>query len=96
MAFENSINKIELGDLVREFRQEIYKIKRPADEIIYDDIDLQGLLKVCRRTTAYWREKGLITYSRIGNKVFYKLSDILLLLKQNQIDAVATKLKISL
>jgi hypothetical protein len=43
-----------------------------------------------------WREKGIITYSKLGGKIYYKLSDVLLLLKQNEVPCVTQHLKIAL
>ena len=85
----------EFKDLVNLIRYEIQQAKRPPDQIIYDDVDLRNFLKVSKRTTAYWREKGIITFSKLGGKVFYKLSDILQLLKQNEIQSIPQNLKAS-
>ncbi len=86
----------ELEELIKIIQYEIQQAKRPPEEVIYDDVDLRNFLKVSKRTTAYWREKGLITYSKLGGKIFYRLSDILNLVKDNEIQAINTNLKISL
>ena len=70
--------------------------KRPADEVIIDDVTLRNLLKVSARTTAYWRSKGIITYSKPDGKIFYKLSDVLDFLKQYEVPAVTVNLNIAL
>jgi hypothetical protein len=44
--------------------------------LILDDVSLRAYFNVSARTTAEWRRKGLITYSRIGNKVYYRYSDV--------------------
>lgn len=97
MALRDLIKKIpELEELVTEIRVEIQQAKRPAEEIIYDDVDLRKFLKVSKRTTAYWREKGMITFSKLGGKLYYRLSDILSFIKQHEISAVTSNLKIPL
>jgi hypothetical protein len=63
--------------------------------VIFDDESLREMLKVSKRTTANWRERGFITFSKLGGKIFYRLSDVLMLIKQNEIPAVRTTLKIS-
>jgi hypothetical protein len=34
--------------------------------------------------------KGEITYSKLGGKIYYRLSDVLALLKKNEVSAVQT------
>jgi hypothetical protein len=97
MVPKNSIfNHPEFPDLIERVRDEVEKAKRPSEEVIYDDVDLREFLKVSKRTTAYWREKGLITFSKLGGKIYYRLSDILLLLKKYEVPAIDDSLKIQL
>jgi helix-turn-helix protein len=97
MPLQDSILKFtDLEELVRLFKYECQQTKRPPEEVIYDDVDLRNFLKVSKRTTASWREKGLITFSKLGGKIYYRLSDILLFIKQHEIPAVAANLKIAL
>jgi Helix-turn-helix domain len=81
---------------VKELKQNLENVIRPADEVIYDDIEFRNLLKVSKRTAAYWRERGIITFSKLGGKIYYRLSDILTLLKRYEVPAVASNLKIAL
>jgi hypothetical protein len=97
MSLQQLINKYPgIEELVQLIRHEVQQAKRPAEEVIYDDVDLRNFLKVSKRTTAHWREKGMITYSKLGGKIYYKLSDVMLLLKQNEVSAVGQHLKIAL
>ena len=70
------------------------QIARPPEHVILDDVALRDMLNMSKRSTAYLREKGLITYSKIGSKIYYRLSDILLFLKQNEIPAFNTSQKL--
>jgi hypothetical protein len=97
MSLQQLINKYPgIEELVKLIRYEVQQAKRPAEEVIYDDVDLRNFLKVSKRTTATWREKGMITYSKLGGKIYYKLSDVLSLLKQNEVPCVTQHLKIAL
>jgi hypothetical protein len=87
---------IELKGIVEQLKLSIENIVRPPEHVVLDDVDLRDYLKVCKRTTAYWREKGLITFSKLGGKIYYRLSDILAFLKQHEVSAVATTLKVGL
>ncbi len=86
----------ELIKSVNELKETVASAARPAHEVIYDDVDLRNMLKVSKRTLAYWRERGLITFSKLGGKIYYRLSDVLLLLKENETPAVTSNLKITL
>lgn len=97
MAIRNSIfNHPEFANLVDLIKKEVEKATRPPEQIIYDDVDLRNILKVSERTTAYWRSKGKITFSKICGKIYYRLSDILAFLKEHEVPAVASNLKIQL
>ena len=96
MNFQKSEQSIKPEDLIKLVRSEIQQAARPPEQVIYDDVDLRNYLKVSKRTCASWREKGLITYSKLGGKIYYKLSDILSLINQHQIQAINSSLKIRL
>jgi hypothetical protein len=71
IRFEKAVKSLEI------------KLKDNSEIIILDDVDLQQIFKVSSRTTKRWRDKNLIEYSRIGNKIFYRVSDIHAFLNQN-------------
>ncbi len=48
---------------------------------ILDNSDFIQLLKISSRTARIWRKKGVIGYSLIGNKIYYKKDDVQKLLE---------------
>lgn len=85
----------EIHDLIKtlqSLKQTIENINKPPEYTILDDVDLCNFLKVSKRTSAYWREKGEITYSKLGGKIYYKLSDILILMKKHAVTAVSSRI----
>ena len=56
------------------------RIEKP-EHIILNNKEACDYLKVCSKTLLNWRNKGLIGYSKIGNEIFFKLSDILRMLE---------------
>lgn len=86
----------ELQEFLSEIKHELNQLHRPPDQVIWDDVDLRQNLKVCQRTTANWRQRGLITYTKVSGKIFYKLSDILTFMERNQIPAISDNLKIKI
>ncbi len=93
MSYNQDIK--ELTKLIEQLKCFIENVIRPPEQVILDDVDLRGLLKVSKRTTAYWREKGVVTFSKLGGKIYYKLSDILILLKKNELPAVACTINLT-
>jgi hypothetical protein len=63
-------------------------VNKPPDQVILDDVDLCNFLKISKRTSAYWRERGEITYSKLGGKIYYRLADILSLIKRNEVPGI--------
>lgn len=48
-----------------------------------DKQDLLQWLHISERTLQGWRSKGLLPYSAIGGKLYYRLSDVEALLEQH-------------
>ena len=45
-----------------------------------------GLLNITTRTLSTWRAKGVIKASRVGRKIYYKVSDINNLIERNRMN----------
>lgn len=80
--FKNSLNNIEkrLEDLTNIVTK---KQERLFDKVIIDNDEFQRLFKISPGTASNWREKGLIAYSQINNKIVYKIEDINKMLDDN-------------
>ncbi|MEN2435801.1 helix-turn-helix domain-containing protein [Weeksellaceae bacterium A-14] len=48
----------------------------PKQEVFLDNDELIKMLKISRRTAQTWRDEGKISFSQVGNKIYYKLSDV--------------------
>ena len=76
---------MELNEFSTELKNHIEKLikevadkaGRPATEIIYDDLDLQKMLKISRRTSLEYRQKGYLRSHKLDGKIYYFLSEIL-------------------
>ena len=44
------------------------------------------MLNVTTRTLATWRQKGIIQVSKVGRRVYFKLSDITELIERNKLN----------
>lgn len=92
---EDRINELEtIPDQIKAIQktlQELREIslaiqKRPEDGIL-DNNDLQKMLKISKRTLQTWRNEGVIAYSQINSKLFYRLSDVISMLNNKKISS---------
>ena len=58
------------------------KEKEPKEKWL-DNQEFMFLMKVSKRTAQHYRDSGIISFSQIGSKIFYKLSDVEELLKKH-------------
>ena len=52
-------------------------------ETFLDNQEFLLLLKISKRTAQTWRDEGKISFSQVGNKIYYKLSDVEKLLQEH-------------
>jgi len=48
-------------------------------------------MKISKRTAQTWRDEGRISFSQVGNKIYYKLSDVEKLLQEHYNKSFAKK-----
>jgi hypothetical protein len=85
--------KQRLDDIALTLKQ---KQRTEPDQIWYDNQEFLQIMNISKRTAAYWRTENVITYSQVGNKIYYRLSDIMDLLQKSTIPANSiNNLKIS-
>lgn len=68
-ALVESLNEIKnkLGEKLKQ---------QPLSETWLDNQDVCTLLHISKRTLQHYRDTGIIPYSQIGAKIYYKASDI--------------------
>ncbi len=69
-AFQELVEKLEAIN-----QRLTSKEKEPKDKWL-DNQELMQLLKISKRTAQHYRDSGLISFSQVGNKIYYKLSDV--------------------
>ena len=52
-------------------------------ETFLDNQEFLLLMKISKRTAQTWRDEGRISFSQVGNKIYYKLSDVEVLLEKH-------------
>ena len=57
--------------------------KLDSEDVFFDNGEFMKLMNVSKRTAQEWRNKKIIEFSQVGNKIYYRLSDIQKLLNDN-------------
>lgn len=57
--------------------------KTDSEDVFYDNQQFMQLMNISKRTAQEWRNKKIIHFSQVGNKIYYRLSDIQKLLNDN-------------
>ena len=58
------------------------KQKSPVDTFI-DNQEFIQIMNVSKRTAQSWRDEGIISFSQIGSKIYYRMSDVQALLDKH-------------
>ena len=61
---------------INEIHEKLNAKTAPKQEVFLDNEELIAMLKISRRTAQTWRDEGKISFSQVGNKIYYKLSDV--------------------
>ena len=78
----------EIMDRLDQLSIEVKKKQRTEpDQVFYDNQEFLQIMNISKRTADYWRTENIITYSQVGNKIYYTLADILELLQRSKIPA---------
>ena len=75
----------QIMDRLDQLSIEVKKKQRTEpDQVFYDNQEFLQIMNISKRTAAYWRTENIITYSQVGNKIYYTLADILELLQRSK------------
>ena len=80
-------SQIELKQIQEKLELTIERLdklqRNKLEGLIIDNADFIRLLNISNSTAKNWRKKGIIAYSQIENKIYYKIEDIQLLLSKH-------------
>lgn len=66
------------------------KQKKPQDTFL-DNQEFLQLMNISKRTAQTWRDEGKISFSQVGSKIYYRMSDVQKLLDNNYRKAFSNK-----
>lgn len=62
-------------------------LRNDKSEIFLDNQEFLLKMKISKRTAQTWRDEGKISFSQVGNKIYYKLADVEELLEKHYVRA---------
>jgi len=82
------LSKEQYDDLLQKMNEIQHLVKtnksEPSD-VFMDNADFIQLMNISKRTAQTWRDEGVISFSQIGSKIYYRMSDIEALLEEKRI-----------
>lgn len=76
-----------LSASIEEIKQRVITDSKKPAEAYLDNQEFLLLMKISKRTAQTWRDEGKISFSQVGNKIYYKLSDVEELMQKHYIKA---------
>lgn len=71
-AFQKIVDQLEA--IQQKLNQQ--KETTPLSDVWMDNQDVCELLHISKRTLQHYRDKGILPFSQIGAKIYYKASDV--------------------
>lgn len=76
-----------LATSIEEIKQRVITDSKKPSDTYLDNQEFLLLMKISKRTAQNWRDEGKISFSQVGNKIYYKLSDVEELMQKHYIKA---------
>ncbi|MGE0567695.1 MAG: helix-turn-helix domain-containing protein [Bacteroidia bacterium] len=80
------ITREEYNEIIKRLdtlNEHVKKLTTPSHQKFLDNEEFLTLMKISKRTAQVWRDEGKISFSQIGNKIYYLLSDVEILIKEH-------------
>ncbi len=76
-AFQELVKKMD------EIQNKLTAKDKEPKEVWLDNQEFIQLMKISKRTAQHYRDTGLISFSQVGSKIYYRMSDVEELLKKH-------------
>lgn len=84
----------ELLKRLDNLMQALNENRKLPDDPFFSNDEFMNLMNISIRTAQLWRDQGLIGFSQINGKIYYRLSDIQKLLDDNYHKSIKKAVKI--
>jgi hypothetical protein len=81
----------EIISRIDEIKSEIKGTSKVSGNEFVDNVDFIKLMNISKRTAQAWRDEGKISFSQVGGKIYYKMSDVQEMFKNNYNPAFKNK-----
>jgi len=58
-----------------------------SEDVFVDNQEFLQIMNISKRTAQAWRDQKVIAFSQVGNKIYYRMGDIMTLLKKSRTEA---------
>lgn len=76
-AFQELVKKMD------EIQIKLTAKEKEPKEVWLDNQEFIQLLKISKRTAQHYRDTGMISFSQVGSKIYYRMNDVEELLKKH-------------
>ena len=76
-AFQELVKKMD------EIQTKLTAKEKEPKEIWLDNQEFIQLIKISKRTAQHYRDTGMISFSQVGSKIYYRMNDVEELLKKH-------------
>jgi len=83
--YQELVNRLDVLNKKLEEKQ-----KSPNDTFL-DNQEFIQLMNISKRTAQTWRDEGIISFSQINSKIYYRMSEVQKLLDKNHKQAFSSK-----
>ena len=83
----------ELVNRLDVLNKRLEEKQKSQDDTYLDNQEFLQLMNISKRTCQSWRDEGKISFSQIGSKIYYRMSDVQKLLDKNYKQAFSNKRK---
>ena|SRR5690554_5767809 len=81
----------DLVNRLDQLNKQLEEKQKKPQETFLDNQEFLLLMNISKRTAQTWRDEGVISFSQIGSKIYYRMSDVQKLLDNNYRKAFTTK-----
>ena len=74
-----------IGDFIERLNAIEHKLKKMQyiNDVFLDNYEFLKVMNISKRTAQSWRDSGIVSFSQVGAKIYYRFSDIEELLTKN-------------
>ena len=73
----------DLVSRLEAIQSELSKKQANREDVFLDNQQFLQLMNISKRTAQTWRDEGIISFSQVGSKIYYRMSDVQKLLDRN-------------